>query len=665
MRRIFTILAILWVSSSFALTLKKADTDKSMHTAPLNNGTLSIQTTNYGLSRYMEYRHIQSLVYASGSWISGKIQRRDDLGRKLYWLTYPPTYLDHDIVYEGHELWNSELVAVQDTLTSVGFDGDYDTKELLPAYNPLLASNPDTYQLYNTYNHQDIVLQSIMGSPAPLPFNPFNSENFCFSIPQTGEFDTPGFITHSAYFYDYCPLGTQGQRYVGNYQNHNHYPLGIAVHSESYTWNIQNLDRIIITKHTVYNTNYQDSIEDLAISYFMDADLGPSSWELPASIDDVSGYVKGEGYEFAYSRDADGDEGLAPLCVGSKLFILNNNRTWKSSWFWDYGQGPDDNYPRNFYGTCYQTQNAKYWLATGRNANFASFGSLRPEDPDLMEYEQPVGNDTRNLISFCGAQPGTDEYEETDDEGNYYKRMNLAPGESLTYYSILFVGNSVDELKAKSLLIEDFINGGMNTAPYYGLPCIPYLEELRFEESHTLQANWFSYSDPDCFKLACKEYDAPASSWTEYEISGDLRSYSLTGFEENTWYEVKLGAIYNQDTPEELYLESDTQLVNLSYTANADENLPPVYPLLQNYPNPFYSDTTLRWFQKDNKPAECSVYNVKGQLIKHFQTQNAKSGENELRWNGKDDSGLEVPAGIYFMRLQSGDTVQTRKMLRL
>ena len=37
------------------------------------------------------------------------------------------------------------------------------------------------------------------------------------------------------------------------------------------------------------------------------------------AADDKSGYVKGEGYEFAYTYDADGDGGLTTGMVGARL----------------------------------------------------------------------------------------------------------------------------------------------------------------------------------------------------------------------------------------------------------------------------------------------------------------------------------------------------------
>ncbi len=39
---------------------------------------------------------------------------------------------------------------------------------------------------------------------------------------------------------------------------------------------------------------------------------GPQTWCRVKAADDKSGYVKGTGYEFAYTYDADFDNGITP-----------------------------------------------------------------------------------------------------------------------------------------------------------------------------------------------------------------------------------------------------------------------------------------------------------------------------------------------------------------
>ena len=41
----------------------------------------------------------------------------------------------------------------------------------------------------------------------------------------------------------------------------------------------------------------------------------------------------------------------------------------------------------------------------------------------------------------------------------------------------------------------------------------------------------------------------------------------------------------------------------------------------------------------------------------------AGPGSRTVRWDGRDSNGNEVPSGMYFYRLESGDDRQVRKMV--
>ena len=41
------------------------------------------------------------------------------------------------------------------------------------------------------------------------------------------------------------------------------------------------------------------------------------------------------------------------------------------------------------------------------------------------------------------------------------------------------------------------------------------------------------------------------------------------------------------------------------------------------------------------------------------------AGSHEVKWNGKDNTGTSVTSGVYFVRLSSGNYVETKKMMYL
>jgi flagellar hook assembly protein FlgD len=57
------------------------------------------------------------------------------------------------------------------------------------------------------------------------------------------------------------------------------------------------------------------------------------------------------------------------------------------------------------------------------------------------------------------------------------------------------------------------------------------------------------------------------------------------------------------------------------------------------------------------------LYNSLGSEIRRLVNEEQSTGYHEVRWDGCDDLGASVASGVYFVRLEAGGTVQTRKVL--
>jgi hypothetical protein len=87
-------------------------------------------------------------------------------------------------------------------------------------------------------------------------------------------------------------------------------------------------------------------------------------------------------------------------------------------------------------------------------------------------------------------------------------------------------------------------------------------------------------------------------------------------------------------------------------------------------PNPFRHKTKIRFTIQESRytiqKAKVSIYDASGRMVKHFdQESSIENLESEVVWNGQDASGYIVPAGVYIVRLEVGDGVRTRKILRV
>ncbi len=96
---------------------------------------------------------------------------------------------------------------------------------------------------------------------------------------------------------------------------------------------------------------------------------------------------------------------------------------------------------------------------------------------------------------------------------------------------------------------------------------------------------------------------------------------------------------------------------------------PTSFELTQNYPNPFNPSTTIKYNVEQNGLVSLNVYDIMGRLVKtlvdnQYRVAGNTSGYSVL-WNGVDNNGQQVSAGLYIYRLQSGSMSTTNKMILL
>jgi hypothetical protein len=70
-------------------------------------------------------------------------------------------------------------------------------------------------------------------------------------------------------------------------------------------------------------------------------------------------------------------------------------------------------------------------------------------------------------------------------------------------------------------------------------------------------------------------------------------------------------------------------------------------------PNPFNTTTTIRLANPLCQRVSVGVYDVTGRHVRTLSDGMEPAGYRNLSWNGRDDHGRQVPAGIYFCRLQT------------
>lgn len=87
--------------------------------------------------------------------------------------------------------------------------------------------------------------------------------------------------------------------------------------------------------------------------------------------------------------------------------------------------------------------------------------------------------------------------------------------------------------------------------------------------------------------------------------------------------------------------------------------------LVQNYPNPFRSDTAVRFELPSSSNVRLDVVDVVGRLVRSLVDGPKPAGAHVVSWDGRDRSGANAATGVYAVRLQAGESVLVRKMVIL
>ncbi len=95
------------------------------------------------------------------------------------------------------------------------------------------------------------------------------------------------------------------------------------------------------------------------------------------------------------------------------------------------------------------------------------------------------------------------------------------------------------------------------------------------------------------------------------------------------------------------------------------QSVPNDFQLLQNYPNPFNPSTIIRFNLNKSGYVKLSVFNLLGERIITLVDDVKNAGSHFVTWNGRNSAGLNVPAGIYFYKLEMENNIQVKKMTLL
>jgi hypothetical protein len=115
------------------------------------------------------------------------------------------------------------------------------------------------------------------------------------------------------------------------------------------------------------------------------------------------------------------------------------------------------------------------------------------------------------------------------------------------------------------------------------------------------------------------------------------------------------------DTVTVLMTGDKTVTADFQPTTGVAGNVRPTVTLLMPaMPNPFRQSATLAFNIAHGGPVELAVYSVDGRRVRTLVRESREPGEYRATWDGCDDGGSPVSAGMYYARLETVDRRLTR-----
>ena len=87
--------------------------------------------------------------------------------------------------------------------------------------------------------------------------------------------------------------------------------------------------------------------------------------------------------------------------------------------------------------------------------------------------------------------------------------------------------------------------------------------------------------------------------------------------------------------------------------------------LHDNFPNPFNPSTNISYSISNGDYVSINIFDVNGGKVREIFNDYRSAGTYSINWNGENDRGVQVSAGVYLYSIDVGEFWQTKKMILL
>lgn len=183
----------------------------------------------------------------------------------------------------------------------------------------------------------------------------------------------------------------------------------------------------------------------------------------------------------------------------------------------------------------------------------------------------------------------------------------------------------------------------------YGINSPPYLYNLKFNEQ---PGSW----------ILNRVYDSRSNQSNFYYIVTNRMNADDSIVLSPGAYTIYISAVDEQGN-------DSTISVNVTATGIEEEanlmNVPTSFRLVENRPNPFSYFTTIPFQLPKETEMSLAIYDKGGRKVKTLIQEKKQPGYYKAIWGGRDEYGKKVANGIYFVKLQTKDFSDIKKMVLL
>ena len=96
-----------------------------------------------------------------------------------------------------------------------------------------------------------------------------------------------------------------------------------------------------------------------------------------------------------------------------------------------------------------------------------------------------------------------------------------------------------------------------------------------------------------------------------------------------------------------------------------ESRLPDSFQLFSAYPNPFNPETNINYTVPRGSVFRMEIIDIQGNVISTLIDNKISQGYGQIKWDGREKTGLIASSGIYFYRLSSSTFIETKKLILL